>query len=1103
MQTRFLLGPAGSGKTFRCLQEIRAALQHSPDGPPLVLIAPKQATFQLERQLLADESLPGYTRLQILSFDRLAQFILEKLNQSTGNSLSEEGRVMVLRALLLQNKEKLKMFRASARMPGFAQQLSLLLREFQRHQLPPETLRKLSAEIKTPLSGKLQDVAFLLDLYRAWLEENHLRDADSLLDLATEALRGDIAGEIRIPGLWLDGFAEMTPQELALLTALIPRCERATLAFCLDETDGEKPSSLSIWSVVHRIFLECRARFDQLPDCTIQVERLDRDNKRSRFADSPALRHLEEHWTRPQPLNEDVQKSIRLASCANPEEEAILAAKEILRFVRNGGRFRNVAVLLRQFDGYHDALRRTFSRYEIPFFLDRRESIAHHPLAELTRSALRLAAYGWEHDDFFCGLKTGLVTEDETSIDQLENEALARGWKKEAWLGPLQFSEESQPLPHLERLREKIVPSFQKFTNAIAAQKFSLNGAQLASAIRALWSDLAVEATLEKWAETNPAHATVWDQMQSWLENITTGFSGESLRLKDWLPILEAGLSGLTVGAIPPALDQVLIGTIDRSRNPDLRLTLVLGLNESVFPAAPKPKSLLTESDQAELLKHDVYLGPTRLELLGRERFYGYIACTRSTERLVLTCAAQDARGRAQNPSPFLALISQLFPKLEHEKFLAEQVWFEREHASELMAPLIQSRIEARVDDPLSSLIATPQFESVRESIEHFASWTNAESLSREMAERLYGSTLKTSVSALEQFAACPFRFFVSAGLRAQERRVFEVDVRERGSFQHAILATFHEQLHAEGKRWRDISPSEARSRIQKIGAELKNTFHNGLFRADAQSDFSAGGMIESLQDFVEVTIDWMAQYEFDPQVVEMGFGIGEKALPAWELDLEDGHKLAFRGFIDRVDICRLPDSDEAMAIVVDYKSSAKHLDPVFLEHGIQLQLPAYLALLRRIPDAERIFGAKRLVPAGVFYINLRGDFSGGKTREDVLSGREEARRMAFQHVGRFNFAALRKLDNRGVSAGTQFNYRLTKKGEPHGACKEILRTEDFERLLDEAERHLVRMGKEIFDGVVKINPYQKGKERACEKCDYVTICRIDPWTHSYRVLKK
>src|SRR5207244_8869078 len=127
---------------------------------------------------------------------------------------------------------------------------------------------------------------------------------------------------------------------------------------------------------------------------------------------------------------------IRVVTCATPEAEAVLAAREILQFVRGGGRFREAAVLVRRLDGYDHVLRRVFLRYGIPFFLDRRESVAHHPLAELTRYALRLAVYGWQHDDWFGALKTGLVTADETAVDRLENEALARGWQGNVWFQP-------------------------------------------------------------------------------------------------------------------------------------------------------------------------------------------------------------------------------------------------------------------------------------------------------------------------------------------------------------------------------------------------------------------------------------------------------------------------------------------------------------------------------------------------------------------------------------------------------------------------------------------------------------------------------------------
>ena len=107
------------------------------------------------------------------------------------------------------------------------------------------------------------------------------------------------------------------------------------------------------------------------------------------------LRHLEENWAQPVPFPDHswdapARGSLRAVICANPEGEAVLAAREILQFVRAGGRFREAAVLLRSLEGYHDVLRRVFSRYGIPFFLDRREPSAHHPLAELTRNALRV-----------------------------------------------------------------------------------------------------------------------------------------------------------------------------------------------------------------------------------------------------------------------------------------------------------------------------------------------------------------------------------------------------------------------------------------------------------------------------------------------------------------------------------------------------------------------------------------------------------------------------------------------------------------------------------------------------------------------------------------
>ncbi len=137
------------------------------------------------------------------------------------------------------------------------------------------------------------------------------------------------------------------------------------------------------------------------------------------------------------PTITDPGPGLRVVECRNPEAEAVFIAREIRKFVRRGNRFRDCAVLFRSLESSHALIARAFRRHKIPFFLDRRESIAHHPLTELTRSALRLVAFDWRHDDWFAALKAGFCPVEETEIDRLENQALESGWRGLRWREPL------------------------------------------------------------------------------------------------------------------------------------------------------------------------------------------------------------------------------------------------------------------------------------------------------------------------------------------------------------------------------------------------------------------------------------------------------------------------------------------------------------------------------------------------------------------------------------------------------------------------------------------------------------------------------------------
>lgn len=1121
---RFLLGPAGSGKTHRCLAEIREELRARPAGPPLLLLAPKQATYQLERQLLDDQpdevsALTGYARLQILSFDRLAGFVLDSLGGGIPRLLSEEGRLMVLRALLGRHHRELEVFRATARLPGFARQLSQWIREWQRHQVGPVRLRSLADEPAAPASlrAKLRDLALLMDAYQTTLAQHRLEDADGLPDLAADCLRRALRGgmtPLQLGGVWLDGFAEMTLQELDLLVALLPGCAEATLAFCLEGEPREGATWLNPWALVAQTVRACRVRVEACAGVSTSVEILPRGRASSRFGASAALQHLEANWAAGGCFLGE-PSGLEWVEALHPEEEALVAARAVLRQARAGVRYREMAVIVRELSTHAVALRRVFTRFGIPFFLDQRESVAHHPLVELTRSALRLVAFGWLMEDWLAALKSGLVHASDEAIDELENLALERGWDGPRWLKPFPTSGPQAAPVQVEDLRRTMVEPFLALAQALGAVGGEgaphPGGRQLVAALRSFWESLQVLPTLERWSApfgpddgARPLHTTVWQQMLAWLDNLALAFADDEMPLREWLPVLEAGWAALTVGVIPPSLDQVLIGAVDRSRNPELNFAVVLGLNEGRFPAPPPPPSLLNEAEALALEGLGVFVGAQTRLRIAHERYFAYIAFTRASERVLVTSARMDSEGKPLNPSPFLRQLQRMFPALTPRAGATGADWRTAEHLAELGGEWLRPgspvrQADRQADGVLESESPLWALEKQLSSVRDFSVEPR---LSPAMAARLLGLPFRTSVSSLEQFGMCPFRFFLRAGLRIEERMEYEIDPRRTGDFQHEVLCRFHQELTKEGRRWRDLTGLEARERMGQMAAQVARVWNDGMFDRDGASRLARRTLTASLQDFVQTVVEWMPQYAFDPVAVELGFGVRDADLPPWMVAIDEHRQLAFVGRIDRVDLGPADADGARWVVVLDYKSSARHLDPWLLANGVQLQLPAYLAVLRGLKDMKKELGVEKLRPAGIFYINLKGEYRGVSRRDEALEDPARARRRAFRHSGRFDFAALPVLDNRGETKGDQFAYELKRNGDLYARCVDPMRTEQWQAFLDQVEEKLRTMGRAILDGCVRVDPYAQGSERPCDKCEFAGVCRIDPWTHRYRALQ-
>lgn len=166
------------------------------------------------------------------------------------------------------------------------------------------------------------------------------------------------------------------------------------------------------------------------------------------------------------------------------------------------------------------------------------------------------------------------------------------------------------------------------------------------------------------------------------------------------------------------------------------------------------------------------------------------------------------------------------------------------------------------------------------------------------------------------------------------------------------------------------------------------------------------------------------------------------------------------------------------------------------------MQLFVYLTALTRLPIAD-ILGVDTVSPAGVFYVSLRGYYPAAKTRDEALADAADAKRAAYRHRGRFVDSLLDAFDCHGRSRGTadQFHFKLKKDGGFYANCADPLSSAAFRDLLESIERRLVEMGEAIFAGDISLNPYRHRNKTACERCDYAAVCRVDPWTHTFRSL--
>ncbi|WP_123039804.1 helicase-exonuclease AddAB subunit AddB [Cohnella candidum] len=1155
MSLRLVTGRSGSGKSRFVMDEIRGKLREDPQGSPLVLLVPEQATFEAERTMASTPGLGGFLRVQVLSFRRLAYRVLQETGGLAVIPIHENGKAMLLHKVLETRREQLKLFRGGPSEAGLIARLNELLTEWKRYAVSADRVADAAGGgfggAETPLlADKLHDLSLIYGDIEKELAGRWMDGEDMLARLAVGAASSDWLAEAEI---WLDGFHGFTPGELAVIEGLLRRAKRVTVALCVDKPfgAGERPDELHPFHPT----AETSARLCELAvAANVPVEPpvvLDPPSG-PRFAGNPALAFLERNWERRTAVWQDDPEVLRpehpscglsLHAASNRRAEAEAAVRDMLRRVREEGfRWRDLAVFVRRMEDYADLLSTVLSDYGIPYYLDGKAPVAHHPLVEFIRSALECAVGGWKSEAVFRCAKTDLLGTPERrvtrgEIDRLENYALAAGidgwrWHDDRLWRPLSrgdLEEEGEAGARRESEADELIRIRDALLTPVRTLEKRLNKADsvraLCEALYGFLEETGAADVLESWSLADAAagqpgravmHRPLWDGVMNVLDQLVELMGDAKPDVPLFAGMVDSGLEELKLGAVPPSLDAVLIGSPERTRSDRLKIVYFLGVNDGVLPMRIPENGLLSEPERERLSEAGLEMAPGAKRRLLDERFLAYLAFATPSVHLWVSWPLADDEGSGLLPSEWIRRLRRRFPGLPVTLEAAEpqpgdpeekQLDFAVQPGRALTHVLTRLRQLRGGESP------SPGWWSVYNWLMEREEWRGRLSrllvslrykneerpLAAETSSLLYGDRLLASVSRMERFVACPFRHFASHGLRLRERRLYRVDAPDIGQLFHAALRQTTEKLFAPDAGSVDAAvwQAEAAAAVERL-----------LPRVQSQillSSHRHGVMARKLRDIVAQASAMLGEQArlsaFRPVGLELGFG-PDAPLPPLSLDLGNGRAMDIAGRIDRVDAAETPEG--LLLRIMDYKSGAVKLKLDEVAHGLTLQMLTYLDVV--VTHAPHWLG-KPANPAGVLYFHVRNPLlptANGMSPAEAQAAMLKQFRM--QGLVLADGETVKLMDT-SLEAGPKSTVIPVefKKDGTFSARSQIADRSQWDVLRSSVRGQIRKIGKRIVEGDVAIAPYRMEKRSPCAHCEYRPVCQFDPELdgNRYQVLSK
>lgn len=1094
MSLQFIFGNSGSGKSHCLYQNIIEQSIRYPEKNYLVLV-PEQFTMQTQKDLCLMHPRGGIMNIDVLSFGRLAHRVFEEVGQDNRTVLDDEGKNLILRKIAGNYEDELTVLKGNLKKQGYISEVKSVISEFTQYGVDFERLDEFMDSISPDsyLYYKLKDIRKVYEGFEDYLSEKYITK-EEMLDVLSDAvprsniLKGSVVA--------MDGFTGFTPVQDRLLGELLKVCDKVMITVEMDEREDpfvyRHPYQLFALSkqMVTSLVKIARDTKTEMEDPVYLYQKPPKrfeHNAELAFLESELFRYSGNQYLRedePGDERSGYEGAVSIHEARNPRAEAQYVAEGIRYLVREKGyRYRDVAVITADMNVYADALEKACGMFDIPVFMDHKKSILLNAFVEYLRSLLAMAEENFTYDSVFRFLRTGLCGFTYEEVDRMENYCLAlgiKGYKKwqQAWVRQTSEAGEAE-LQELNHLRVRFVEKIQNLVFVLKQRKKTVRDVTLA-----VYEFISEEKMQEQLSEMEQKfqekgelalakeYAQIYRIVLELFDKFVELLGDEQISLKEYCDLLDAGLEEAKVGVIPPSLDQVVIGDVERTRIKNIKALFFVGANDTLLPGNASARGILSERDREQFLKGNIALSPGPKEEAYIQKFYLYMNLTKPSEYLYLSWSKVSGDGKSLRPAYLISDIRRLFPGLrtvDEEKRAMAETELTRKTGILKVAGGIRDR-RSGVDGDWKELYTWFwRDDKSKETLEEIldAGFLRREypELGPERAKQLYPDPDRVSVTRMEQFASCAYAHFLSYGLRLSDRAEYSFEAMDLGNIAHQSLERFSRKADREKMRWEDL-PEELRDElIDESVEESVIDYGNTVLFSSARNEYMIARIKRLIRRSVWALTKQLEKGDFVPGGYEMKFGSGK---------------------IDRIDIC---EDDEGVYVkVTDYKTGMKSFDITALYHGLQMQLPVYLNAALAVE--KRKYPDKEIIPAGIFYYRIQDPVVDRKeSDEDVeksilkelrLDGLVNGDEKVISHLER-NLIGSSLL----IPVGRNKDGTLSKNSR-------ALPGDTFRAVLKYAQEKEKKICAEIRAGEVSAAPYEMGGDTGCDYCVYRDICGFD-----------